>query len=255
MKKTKIYRIGLWILVILSVISITFVVWANMVYKAEPEKFRMASDQALNDIQITEKAAYWEIIPNSSDTELTKYQDAGLIFYPGAKIDPKAYFYKLSDLSNGQVGKMRVFITKPTLNLAFFSINQADQVIQDHPEVKKWIVGGHSLGGAMSCEYIKNHSDKISELWLFAAYCGSDISSLNLNVISIHGSLDGILTPQILSENRKNLPVSALDVEIQGMNHSQVGNYGLQSGDNIATKTDEDVRNEIMKMFSELFSK
>lgn len=253
MKKI-IKRIGLGVLGLVCVAVIFFLIWVNLTYRAEPEKLGSATDEMRNDFHINEKPDYWEIIPNNSANQSSTYQDVGLIFYPGAKVEPKAYFYKLSELSNGQAGKIKVFITKPTLNLAVFSINQADKVIQNHPEVKKWIVGGHSLGGAMSCEYAKNHTEKVSELWLFASYCGSDISNLSINVISIHGSLDGILTSQKIAENRKNLPQTMTDFEIQGMNHAQIGNYGVQSGDNESTKNDEDVRNEIMKILSEWLS-
>ncbi len=254
MRKT-IKLLGLSALGIFCLVVIIFVVWANLVYQAEPEKLGIASNEAGNDVRIVEKTDYWEIIPNNAGTQPIKYQDAGLIFYPGAKVEPEAYFYKLSGLSNGQAGKIKVFITKPTLNLAVFSINQADKVIQDHPEVKRWIIGGHSLGGAMSCEYVRNHSEKVSELWLFAAYCGSNISNLNINVVSIHGSLDGVLNSQKLAENRQNLPAGAADIEIQGMNHAQFGNYGVQSGDNESTKSDEEVRQEMIKIFGELFSR
>jgi len=254
-KKTLLRRIALAVLGLIGVVVIGFIVWANWIYQAEPEKLLIASDETKNDFRISEKTDYWEITPTGSDAQSTKYNDTGLIFYPGAKVEPKAYFYKLSDLSNGQAGKIKVFITKPTLNLAVFGINQADKVIQDHPEVKKWIIGGHSLGGAMSCEYARNHAEKVSQLWLFGSYCGSDISNLNINVSLIHGALDGVLSPQKLAENRKNLPPTASDFQIEGMNHAQVGNYGTQSGDNEPTKNDEDVRNEMIKIFSQLLSK
>lgn len=224
-----------------------FAIWVNITYKAEPEKLAMATDEKANDYRINEKADYWEIIPNGRENEATNADETALIFYPGAKVAPNAYFYKLSALANGQAGKMKIFVTKPTLKLAVFSIDQADKVIADHPEIKKWIVGGHSLGGAMSCQYAANHADKIAGLWLFASYCGGDISQTNLKVLSIHGSLDGILTPQKIAENRKNLPPNATLVEIEGVNHAQFGNYGEQSGDNPPTKTDEDARRELSK--------
>lgn len=139
-------------------------------------------------------------------------------------------------------------------NLAIFGINQAEQVIKDHPEVKKWIIGGHSFGGAMSCEYAKNHAEQISEIWLFASYCGSDISQTKIKAVSFHGSLDSIINSQEISKNRKNLPPSNTDFEIEGMNHAQFGNYGVQSGDNAASKSDDDIRRELIDIFENLFS-
>ena len=239
--------------------SIIFVIWANSTYKADPEKLKTARDETINNITIIENSSYWEIIPkptpepclNFCTTYLrTNSDSSGLIFYPGAKIDPRAYFYKLSDLSNGRVGKMRIFITKPTLNLAVFSINQADEIITANPNIAQWTIGGHSLGGAMSCEYAKNHTDKINSLYLISAYCANDISKTNIQVTSIHGSLDPMATPEKIQSYRRNLPNSAKDYEIQGMNHSQAGNYGKQDGDNEPTKADEEVKIEMMKIIS-----
>lgn len=246
--------IGLLILGVLIVAVIIFAVWVKMVYKAEPEKLAAATDEKSNDYRITEKPDYWEIIPNNPETISAKYQDTALIFYPGAKVEPNAYFYKLSVLSNGQVGRIKVFVTKPTLNLAMLGINQAEQIIKEHPEVKKWIIGGHSLGGSMSCEYAKNHADKISEMWLFASYCGSDISQTKIKAVTIYGSLDSVINPQKIAENRKNLPPDNTEIKIEGMNHAQFGNYGEQSGDTPPTKSDGDIRRELTNLFGKLFS-
>jgi dienelactone hydrolase len=245
---------GLFIFGVLIVAGIIFAVWVKIVYKAEPEKLKTATDEISNDYRITEKPDYWEIIPNIPEAKSAKYQDAALIFYPGAKVEPNAYFYKLSVLSNGQVGRIKVFVTKPPLNLAMFGINQAGQIIKEHPEVKKWILGGHSLGGSMSCEYAKNHAEQISELWMFASYCGSDISQTKIKAVTIHGSLDSVINPSEISENRKNLPPDNTEIKIEGMNHSQFGNYAEQSGDTPPTKSDEDIRRELINLFGKLFS-
>ena len=246
--------IGLFVLGVLMVTVIIFVVWVKMVYQAEPEKLTAATNEKSNDYRITEKPNYWEIIPNSPEAKSAKYQDAALIFYPGAKVEPNAYFYKLSVLSNGQVGKLKVFVTKPPLNLAMVGINQAEQIMKEHPEVKKWILGGHSLGGSMSCEYAKKNAGKISELWLLASYCGSDISQTNIKAVTIHGSLDSVINPQEISANRKNLPPDHTEIKIEGMNHAQFGNYGEQSGDTPSTKSDEEIRRELINLFGKLFS-
>lgn len=245
-------RIGIGILSLLAILMVVFFIWASSIYTADQGKLNLVLDEAASNLSITEKEEYWEILPNGSGTLLSTDKDTGFIFYPGGKVDPKAYFYKLADLSNGQARTMKVFVTKPAFNLAFFSIDQADAVIAEHPEIKKWIIGGHSLGGSMSCEYAKSNTGKVSELWMFAAYCGSDISNTQIKVVSIHGSLDGILTPQKLAENKKNLPSSAQDIEIEGMNHAQFGDYGVQSGDNIATKDDETVRENLIQILKQL---
>ena len=249
-KKIKLWKkILIAMLSLLLVAIIIFFVWASQVSNAEQVKLQAFFDQNGNSVIINEYPSYWEIAPKTNDCtdeDCLKTLATGVIFYPGAKIDPRAYFYKLDFLTNGKPFKAKLFITKPPLRLAFFGINQADEILKKNPDIKKWILGGHSLGGAMSCEYAKSHTDKITELLLIGAYCGSSLHDTNLKVISIHGSLDGVLTPQKIAYNKKNLPDSVRDFIISGMNHAEVGNYGDQSGDKPATKADEEVKIEIM---------
>jgi hypothetical protein len=256
-KKLKLWKkILIAVLSLLSLAIIVFFVWASQVSNAEKVKLQAFYDQNANLVVINEYPSYWEISPKTNDCtddSCLKTLGTGVIFYPGAKIDSRAYFYKLDFLTNGKPFKTKLFITKPPLRLAFFGINQADEIIKKNPDIKNWTIGGHSLGGAMSCEYAKSHTEKITELLLMGAYCGSSLHDTNLKVISIHGSLDGVLTPQKVAENKKNLPDSVKDFIISGMNHAQVGNYGDQSGDKPATKSDEEVKMEIVGILKNEF--
>jgi hypothetical protein len=242
------------ILIVIIIVLIIFILWALQRAQADTDKLAIARDENQSYMTITEKPTYWELTPKLTfycpdsvgcTQNMPNFSDTAFIFYPGAKVDPQAYFYKLSPLVNGKYLRHRVFVTKPPLNLAIFGINQADQIIGDHPEVQSWAIGGHSLGGAMSCEYAKNHVSTIKTLVLLSAYCSSNISTLPTKVISIHGSQDGLATPTKVSSYRKNLPQSALDYQIDGMNHAQVGNYGAQSGDYSPKTSDDTVLSEI----------
>lgn len=88
----------------------------------------------------------------------------------------------------------------------------------------------------------------MKSLILVASYCASDISERDIHVVSLHGSLDGLLDPAKLIENQKNLPIDTQDIMINGMNHAQAGNYGDQKSDNQATLSDEVVKSEIEKI-------
>jgi len=236
-------RVILAVIALIILAVITFFIWTQFIYTADEVALKGFFDQNSSMLTITEHPNYWEISPICDDIHCPT---SGFIFYPGAKIDPQAYFHKLDFLANGNSFTKTFFITKPPLHLAFFGINQADEIIQNNPKITNWMLGGHSLGGAMSCEYAKSHAEKIKTLVLFGSYCGSDLSDVDLKTISIHGSLDGILTPEKVAENAKNLPPNNRDYIIDGMNHAQVGNYGDQSGDNHATKSDDQVKAEIM---------
>jgi hypothetical protein len=160
---------------------------------------------------------------------------AGLIFYPGAKVDSRAYLYKLSALVKQD--NFAIYISKPFLHYAFNDINAASKIINENTDIKGWVIGGHSLGGAMACSYIKNQT-QIKYLLLMGSYCSDDISSSDKKVLSIVGSEDGLLTPSKIDKYKSNVPKDTRFITIDGMNHAQIGNYGDQLGDKPAKSPD-----------------
>ena len=152
----------------------------------------------------------------------------GLVYIPGAKVDPYAY---LAVMAGSVEEGLTVVITKPTLNLAFFDTRPLETFTADAPDVDSWFVGGHSLGGVRACML----AEQTDGLVLFASYCANDLSATDLAVLSIAGSEDGLSTPEKIADAAGLLPASATFVEIEGLNHAGFGDYGRQSGDNEAT--------------------
>ncbi|MDN4612850.1 alpha/beta hydrolase [Leifsonia sp. F6_8S_P_1B] len=162
----------------------------------------------------------------------------GLVFVPGALVDPYAY---LSTLSGAvEEAGLTVIITKPTLNLAFFDQRPLSAFTAHAPEVRDWYVGGHSLGGVRACQLA--HSADVKGLILFGSYCATDVSRTPLRVLSIGGERDGLSTPQKIAAARHLLPADARLVEVPGMNHAQFGAYGPQPGDRTPTIDDTQAR-------------
>lgn len=160
--------------------------------------------------------------------------DVGLVLYPGARVAPASY--AVSARAIAEEGFL-VVVPELTLNLAVLDPSAADDVIADHTEVDRWVVGGHSLGGAMAAGYVEGRPERVVGLLLWAAYpAGSvDLSSADLLVASISGSLDGLTTPADVADSRSRLPDDTDFVVIEGGNHAQFGDYGAQAGDNHAT--------------------
>jgi pimeloyl-ACP methyl ester carboxylesterase len=168
-----------------------------------------------------------------------------LVFYPGAKVDPVAYSESMQAIA---AAGFAVFLEKFPLNFAIISPNRADDVMAKNPSIKTWAIAGHSLGGASACLYTKN-SSKVKALIFWAAYCDKsfDLSSrTDVKVTSISGSLDGLATPAKLESTKIFAPPSTKYVVINGGNHAQFGNYGVQSGDNPATIRREDQQKQIV---------
>lgn len=225
-------RIGTGALVAIVLIAIAFGVYVNMVSPGERgEALRVWNDAS---IAVTDTDHSIVLSPTSGAG------GTGLVFIPGAKVDPYAYMFKLSSIVEAGV---TVVITKPTLNLAFFDARPLSTFEQDVPDVSRWFVGGHSLGGVKAC--MLADAPDVAGLVLFGSYCANDLTDSGLPVLSIAGSEDHLSTPQKITSAASLLPADTTFVEIEGANHAAFGDYGKQSGDGVATITADDARDAI----------
>lgn len=161
--------------------------------------------------------------------------DAGLILYPGARVEPEAYGYLAQEIAKEGI---TVAIPSVRLNLSIFDVSKADEIIQAR-EGLEWFISGHSMGGAAAAMYADKNLESVSGLILLGAYAaGNDrLSGSDLPALSISGSEDGLSTPEKINENSTNLPSNTEFIEIPGGNHAYFGVYGSQSGDNEARLT------------------
>ncbi|ASN22215.1 alpha/beta hydrolase [Arthrobacter sp. YN] len=152
----------------------------------------------------------------------------GLVFYPGARVEARAYADILKPAVDAGV---LVVILKTPLNLSLLDGNQARGAMDAHPEISTWTVGGHSLGGVSASSFALSNQD-VDGLLLYASYpLDSMRGRAGLKVLSISGSEDGLSTPEKINASRELLPFDAAFAEIQGGNHAFFGDYGPQPGD------------------------
>ena len=155
--------------------------------------------------------------------------DTALVFVPGARVDARAYAQILRQVA--EAGHL-VVILKAPFGMAIAQPGQAGGVIEDHPEIGTWAVGGHSLGGVVASWYAQDHPDQIDGLLLFGSYSDRDLSArTDLAVESVWGSNDGLTTPDDIDRTRGNLPATTEFTEIVGGVHAYFGDYGEQPGD------------------------
>lgn len=154
-------------------------------------------------------------------------QSTGFIFYPGGKVDAEAY----APLAHGlaDAGVLSVIVKMP-FDLAVFGSGGAGSVIGAHPEIKTWMIGGHSLGGVMAADYAAQ-DDRISGVVFLAAYPNSDLSRSGLRALSLTASNDGVLNREKYDGALPSFPRDTVFYEIVGGNHAGFGSYGAQSGD------------------------
>ncbi|HET7703519.1 MAG TPA: alpha/beta fold hydrolase [Candidatus Limnocylindrales bacterium] len=157
----------------------------------------------------------------------------GLILYPGGKVPPAAYAPAARGIAAGS-GALVAIVDVP-FNFAVFDIDGADRTIRANPSIATWVVGGHSLGGAMAAQYAASHPGAVDGLVLWASYSAADLSASGLEVVSVHGSVDAGAETFTSAANTARLPADATLVEIAGGNHEQMGWYTGQPNDPPAT--------------------
>jgi hypothetical protein len=156
----------------------------------------------------------------------------GLVLYPGGKVPPAAYAPQARAI--GEAGYLAVVVPVP-LNLAVFDINAAQAVIDDHPEIAHWAVGGHSLGGSMAAQFIDGHAGEVEGLVLWASYSAADLAADDLAVVSAYGTLDSGVPSFTSQANVAKLGSDVTFTVVEGGNHEQMGWYTGQPNDPPAT--------------------
>jgi hypothetical protein len=235
MKKRILIYLLIFISALLAVVSSAFLIWAGTPMEVMPE----AGVALQGSTAVSVEQADW-LVFRPSDMNGT-----GLILYPGARVGILSYAPQALQIASQ--GYLVVIVPMP-LNMAVFDINAADAVLKAFPEVVRWAIGGHSLGGAMAAQFIATHAGEIEGLVLWASFPASsnDLSKLPIRVTSISASLDAFSTPGKIEASRPILPTDTTWVVIEGGNHSQFGWYGLQPGDNPAAITREEQTNQIV---------
>ncbi len=234
MRKLKRWLGLLFLLLLMALVG--FVVWASMPSSPMPEA--LAALQS--DAQVGVEVKPWLIF-----SPLDGEPDAGLILYPGGRVDPRAYAPTAHAIA--AEGYLVVIVPMP-LNLAVFGSSRAAEVLAAFPEVERWALGGHSLGGAMAARFAHRRPSAVQGLVLWASYpsASDDLSARELAVVSIYGTRDGLATEEEIAASRPFLPAETRWVAIVGGNHAQFGWYGPQSGDNPATISRQAQQQEVV---------
>lgn len=202
---------------------VAFMAYVSVYYKAEsytmPESYQYIVVDRYDDYTV-----YGDL----------KNSDYGIVFYPGGKVEAKAYEPLMYEFASQNI--CCVLVQMP-YNLAVFGINRADDVLELDDEIN-WYIAGHSLGGAMASTYAADNLEELNGLILLAAYPTDELPR-DFPVISMYGSEDRVLDIEKYS-SEKELADNFTEIIIDGGNHAGFGNYGHQSGDGQADISNEE---------------
>ena len=234
MASEPVQRRGRWVnvlivlILLVALVFIGFVLWASRSAPVMDEAIAALA----TDAQVSVETEPWLVF-----TPITPTIETGFIFYPGGRVDPRAYAPAAHAIA--AAGYLVVIVPMP-LNLAVFAPARASDVMAAYPAIAQWAIGGHSLGGAMAANFVAKQPESVQALIFWAAYPAESDSlaqRTTLPITSIYGTLDGLATLEKIEASRAWLPPQSKFVAIEGGNHAQFGWYGDQANDNPATIT------------------
>lgn len=228
-------RILLGLLAVTVISAFAFTLWAKT--PSQPTETALRALRSDAQVTVTQQNGFITFEP------VTQRTTTGFIFYPGGRVDYRAYAPVLRKIA--EQGYF-VVLVKVNLNLAFFDINAADKVIATYPQIERWGIGGHSLGGVAAAIYTKDNLDTIRAIAFWASYPADDsLKDTNILVTSIYGTNDGLSTGGKIEASKALLPAHTQYIAIDGGNHGQFGSYGEQAGDNAASISAEEQWDQI----------
>lgn len=218
---------------VLAIAAMGFVLWANSTMGPEPEALAALRSDEHVTVSVDEFIVFQPTRKNIT---------TAFVFYPGGRVDYRSYAAPLHKIAaEGYL----VILLPVQLNLALFDVDAADPAIAAFPEIRHWVVGGHSLGGVAAASYANKHPD-LDGVVFWASYPANDsLKNTEIKVLSIYGTLD-MGGMDSFEASRSNLPADAKFVVIDGGNHAQFGDYGFQPGDNQAAISRADQQKQVV---------
>ena len=230
------------IIVLAVVLMLCIGGWAYVSDYYRADETSIAAMASVSGITVQQSGSTLAFVPEQAET--------GFIFYPGGKVEYTAYAPLMRALAENSV---LCVLTEMPMNLAVLDMNAADSIPEQYPQVERWYIGGHSLGGSMAASHAAKNDDRYEGLVLLASYSTADISASGLDVISLYGSEDGVLNMDKYAEYKANLPADMEEHVIDGGCHAGFGSYGAQEGDGIPSISGEEQLQLTAQLLNDFF--
>jgi len=221
-----------WVTLGLTATAI-FVIWSLVAYRASGDARAAAKPDA--DVDVRRVDGVWVFTGRRG-----QQQQVGLVFFPGALVDPMAYAPLAS--ATAAAGFPSCILELPRRG-AFGGAESPEirarlrRVLEQQTTPRHWVAAGHSRGGVVASSVASAPPAGFSGLVLIGTSHPRDVdlSALTVPVTKVAATRDGLASRPEVEANRAKLPASTHWVWVEGGNHSQFGWYGFQPGDRRAT--------------------
>jgi hypothetical protein len=227
-------------LLVLALLAVVLLGYSRPVAALPEARAALRSE---NNIRVVDRVTWYELVPSVEDARGTIVRPTtGLIFLPGARVDPQAYAPELRRVA--EAGFLVVVLKEP-FGFSIVDRGHAATVIENHPEVEHWVIGGHSLGGTVAASFAEDDR-RVEGLLLLASYPSGRVERTDLRTTSVSGDQDRLVTPADVAKSKANLPADTAYVVIPGASHASFGDYGLQPGDGTPTADPVAIQDQVV---------
>lgn len=182
---------------------------------AAPEALALASGDA--EVAV-EHGAFRTLRPRQRPERL------GLIFYPGAYVDVRGYLPTLRPVA---AAGYRVVIVPMPFELAIFGIDRARAVQRANPDLRDWVIVGHSVGGAMAALFADRHPEAVRGVIIWDSYppAFASLRDAPWPVWLIHRATADGAPPESFARQRELFPQDSHWAPIRGGIHMNFGAF------------------------------
>lgn len=222
----------LWAAVGASALA-ALVAWGGFAYA--PNAAGRAALQTTANVKVERHRSYWAFVPAGENPN----PPAGLLFFPGALVEPAAYAPYAKELA--AAGYLVVLVDVPWRGALGGAdgpevLERAKSAARAYSGIQHWVAAGHSRGAAIAARLVHEGTVGVSGLVLIGSSHprAFSLASSGVAVTKVYATRDGVAKVAEVERHRNKLPASTRWVRIEGGNHSQFGWYGFQPGDSTA---------------------
>ena len=169
---------------------------------------------------------------------IAKKNAIGFIIYGDERVQRECYLpFMIAMAEHGYCAYL------PTTfgNLPILNQEGAEYVIRTYRSVHTWYIIAHGKACPVAARYAKSYASKINGLiYLGGASYHTDLSDLDLPLLSIAGSNDSLLDKTRAEKAKKNNPAGSEYISIPDGNHSGILDTILLRGDTPSSLSNEE---------------
>lgn len=210
------------LLVALVVLAVAGLFISTEVRRADPAAEALAALEPDSQVVVTRDG-------NLADTlefrPATGNPEVGVILYPGANCDIRGYAPLLRRIA--AEGYVVVAMQMP-FDFSIFGHRRALEVPPAWPGVKRWVLIGHSMGGAMAAQFVHENTDAMAGLILWDSYPpdgATNVATWDRPVWNLHRAKPDGSPPATFEQRRALLPPDSVWVGFNGGIHMYFGSF------------------------------